>query len=118
MSQADAARAIHRTAPDPAEDDDPSVDMTEALSLLSDEYAREVLNLLVDQPLSARELIERLDMSRATVYRRLDRLESAGVLESSMCLDPDGHHRKCFYVVVDRLGLRFESDGLSFEVGR
>lgn len=116
MSQSDAARAIHQTTPDPLENDEPSVDVTEALSLLSDEYAREVLSLLVDQPLSARELIDRTDMSRSTVYRRLDGLESAGVLESSLCLDPDGHHRKCFYVAVDRLRLLFESDGLKLEV--
>jgi Fe2+ or Zn2+ uptake regulation protein len=51
-------------------------------------------------------------MSRATVYRRLDRLESAGVLESSMRIDLDGHHRKRYRVVVDRLQLCVESDGL------
>jgi predicted transcriptional regulator len=54
-------------------------------------------------------------MSRATVYRRLDRLESAGVLESSMRIDLDGHHRKRYRVVVDRLQLCVESDGLSLE---
>jgi DNA-binding transcriptional ArsR family regulator len=117
MSQSDAAHAVQRTAPDPLEDDGPSVDVAEVLSLLSDEYAREILNLLVDQPHSARELVNRLDMSRATVYRRLDDLESAGVVESSLCLDPDGHHRKCFSAAVDCLRLLFESDGLRLEVG-
>jgi Fe2+ or Zn2+ uptake regulation protein len=56
-------------------------------------------------------------MSRATVYRRLDRLESAGILETSMCIDPDGHHRKCFDVVVERMQLAFDSEGLTLEVG-
>ncbi len=121
MSQSDSVRAprrpdVERTAT-PLGDDDPTVDVTEVLSLLSDEYAREVLSVLSEESLSARELVDRLDMSRATVYRRLDRLESAGVLDSSMRLDPDGHHRKSFHVVVDQMELTVDAEGLSLEVG-
>jgi len=120
MSQSDSVRAVHRPGvertSDPLASDEPTVDVPEVLSLLSDEYARELLSVLSEESLSARELVERLDMSRATIYRRLDRLESAGVLESSMCIDPDGHHRKCFQVVVARMQLMFESDGLTLEV--
>jgi DNA-binding transcriptional ArsR family regulator len=120
MSQSDSARAVQRPTIDgttPRENDEPTVDVTEVLSLLSDEYAREMLNVLVEDSLSARALSERLDMSRPTVYRRLNRLESAGVIESSMVIDPEGHHRKRFSVVVDRMQLLFEPDGISLEVG-
>jgi DNA-binding transcriptional ArsR family regulator len=121
MSQSDAVGSFHRSSVerdiDTPESDETTVDMPEVLSLLSDEYAREVLSVLVEHPLSARELVDRLNMSRATVYRRLDRLESAGVLDSSMHIDPDGHHRKRFHVVVDRIRLAFESDGLTLQVG-
>jgi len=96
--------------------DRPTVDTKEVLSLLSDEYALEMLNVLVEESLSARTLSERLDMSRATVYRRLDRLESAGVIQSSLAVDPQGHHRKQFSVVVDRLQVMFRSDGVCLEV--
>jgi len=96
--------------------DRPTVDTKEVLSLLSDEYALEMLNVLVEESLSARALSERLDMSRATVYRRLDRLESAGVIRSSLAVDPQGHHRKQFSVVVDRMQLMFRSDGVCLEV--
>jgi DNA-binding transcriptional ArsR family regulator len=121
MSQSDSVRAaagpsVERTA-DPLANDEPPVDVPKVLSLLSDEYARELLGVLSEESLSARELVDRLDMSRATVYRRLDRLESAGVLESSMRIDPDGHHRKCFHVVVERMQLAFDSGGLTLEVG-
>jgi DNA-binding transcriptional ArsR family regulator len=120
MSQSDSAATFRRsgvTATGPEGNDEPTVDTDEVLSVLSDEYAREMLNVLVGEPLSARALSERLDMSRATVYRRLDRLESAGVIESSVIVDPEGHHRKRFSVVVDRLQFRFRSDGVSLEVG-
>jgi DNA-binding transcriptional ArsR family regulator len=121
MSQSDSVRVaaspgVERPA-DPLADDEPAVDVPEVLSLLSDEYARELLGVLSEESLSARELVDRLDMSRATVYRRLDRLESAGILETSMCIDPDGHHRKCFDVVVERMQLAFDSEGLTLEVG-
>jgi len=119
MSQSDSVRAtgtdVDRTA-DPPVDDEPTVDVTEVLSLLSDEYARELLSVLSEESLSARELVDRLDMSRATVYRRLDRLESAGVLETSMCIDPDGHHRKYFHVFVERMQLSLDSGGVTLEV--
>lgn len=120
MSQSDSAHAFQRSevgATSPEKNDKPSVDTSEVLSLLSDEYARKMLNVLVDDSLSARALSERLDMSRTTVYRRLNRLESAGVIESSMVADPQGHHRKQFVVGVDRMELMFRSDGISLEVG-
>jgi DNA-binding transcriptional ArsR family regulator len=120
MSQSDSARAFQRPevgSTGPRNEDEPTVDTTEILSLLSDEYARETLNALVEESLSARALSERLNMSRATIYRRLNRLESAGVIESSMIVDPEGHHRKRFSVVVDRMQLLFEPDGVSLEVG-
>jgi DNA-binding transcriptional ArsR family regulator len=120
MSQSDSAHAFQRSevgATAPESTDQRTVDTSEVLSLLSDDYAREMLNLLADDSLSARALSDRLDMSRATVYRRLNRLESAGVIQSSMVVDPQGHHRKQFSVVVDRMQLMFHSDGVSLEVG-
>jgi DNA-binding transcriptional ArsR family regulator len=120
MSQSDSAHAFQPSeigSTTPQRNEELTVDTSEVLSLLSDEYAREMLNVLVEDSVSARALSERLDMSRATVYRRLNRLESAGVIESSMVVDPQGHHRKQFSVIVDRMQLVFQADGVSLEVG-
>lgn len=120
MSQTNSARALQRPDVEARtahrDDEKPTVEGTEVLSLLSDEHAREILSVLAEESLSARALSERLDVSRATVYRRLNRLESAGIIESSMLLDPQGHHRKQFSVVVDSLQLLLGSDGVSLEV--
>lgn len=119
MSQSDSAHAFQRSelgTVNSEGNDEPTVNTSEVLSLLSDEYARKMLNVLVEDSLSARALSEQLDMSRATVYRRLNRLESAGVVQSSMAVDPEGYHRKQFSVVVDRMQLMFRSDGVSLEV--
>lgn len=91
-------------------------DQETILSLMSDEYARRILDTLGAQSLPARELIDRIDASRATVYRRLDRLEEAGIVESTMEIHPEGHHRKQFQVTVDRVNLAFESDGVTVNV--
>jgi DNA-binding transcriptional ArsR family regulator len=66
------------------------------LALLEDGYARELLGLLEDGPRSARELVEASGASRATVYRRLDRLEAHGLLEADLEPHRDGHHRQLF----------------------
>jgi predicted transcriptional regulator len=92
------------------------IDQETLLSLMSDEYARRILNALGTRALSARELIERLDVSRATVYRRLDSLEEAGIVGSSMEIHPDGHHRKQFQITIERVNLAFEPDGVTVDV--
>jgi|APHM01.1.fsa_nt_gi Predicted transcriptional regulators len=93
-----------RTGPG-ADDETTSIDSEETLAMLGDDYAREILTTISSKPLPARELADRLELSRATVYRRLNRLESAGIVESTMTYRPDGHHRKQFRVDFDHLVL-------------
>jgi predicted transcriptional regulator len=109
------AATIDRTAARPEREPE-GVDREAMLSLMSDEYARDILNVLGEEPLAARELVDRLDASRATVYRRLDKLESAGVVESSMSIHPEGHHRKQFRVAVDRVRLTVGADGVTIKI--
>ncbi|MFC7042138.1 ArsR/SmtB family transcription factor [Halonotius sp. GCM10025705] len=85
--------------------DDRSVDPEQLLTLLGDEYTRAIIDALGTESLPAREIASRTDISRPTVYRRLDRLETAGVVEPTMTVDPDGHHRQAFEVVIDGLEL-------------
>lgn len=78
------------------------------LSLLGDTYARRILLLLVERPRTGRELTTATDMSRPTVYRRLERLREAGLVGSELQLDPDGHHRNRFHATVN---------GFEFDIG-
>jgi predicted transcriptional regulator len=93
----------------------PSVDTNEVLSLLSDNFAREVLEAVYAEPLAAREIATRLDVSRATVYRRLNGLKSAGLVEQSIEYHEAGHHRKQFQAVIDRIQLTLTADRLDVE---
>jgi DNA-binding transcriptional ArsR family regulator len=93
-----------------------TVEPTELLSLLGDDHARNVLRVLSEGPRPAAELVDELAISRPTVYRRLDRLESAGLVESSMRIREGGHHRKRFHLAVDSAEVGFDGDGLTVEV--
>lgn len=88
--------------------DDETVD--ELLELFSDGYARELIAALSDEPRSARELVESSEMSRATVYRRLNRLQEHDLVSSSLAFHPDGHHRKVFEVTFESFVLDLVDD--------
>lgn len=85
----------------------------ELLELLGDEYAACILETVVEQPRTGREIVEATDISKATTYRRLERLENAGLVESTMQLDEDGHHCKQFHAIVQSVQVGFGKDGLT-----
>lgn len=92
------------------------VDTDAVLELLSDKYARQVLESLCDRPAAAPALAESMPASRATIYRRLNDLEAAGIVEAAVAVDPDGHHRKRYHLVVDDLQVRFGVDGIEIDL--
>lgn len=73
------------------------------LDLLDDDYTHRILSALADAARPARELMEVCDASRATVYRRLDRLEEYGLVRSETELHAGGHHRKVFETSLERV---------------
>jgi DNA-binding transcriptional ArsR family regulator len=87
----------------------------ELLTLLGDEHARQVLEAIADEPKSGGEIADALPLSRATVYRRLNDLEAAGLVAASTAICPDGHHHKEYRPALDsvRVGVR---GGLSVSV--
>ncbi|MFT4920942.1 MAG: DNA-binding transcriptional ArsR family regulator [Haloarculaceae archaeon] len=114
-STAGAPRLDTRPGPDPT-DTQPQADPEEVVTVLSDGYARRILKALGEQPLCARAIAERLNASRTTVYRRLDSLESTGVVESETAVHPEGHHRKEFRVAIEGVQFSFGSEGVTVEV--
>ena len=86
---------------------------TEALiGLLGDDYALTVLGAIHHEAKSARAIAEECGVSRPTVYRRLNRLRSAGFVSERMEYGTDGHHRSIFVATVERVGLELGEDGL------
>jgi DNA-binding transcriptional ArsR family regulator len=100
--------------------DDPSasnsVSTDEYLELLGDEYARRILSEIMDEPRTGREIIDRTGISKPTVYRRLNRLEAAGLVTDGLELDLDGHHCKRFRAVVETIDFEFSEHGISVSI--
>ena len=84
------------------------------LALLEDEYARAILAELTSEPMSASELCTACDMSNPTAYRRLERLEAAGLVTDQQVVDSDGHHFKRYVATVEDVTVTF-ADG-TYEV--
>lgn len=95
-------------------DHDPATD--DLLALLAAEHTGTILQAIRTEPKPARQLADECDASRPTVYRRLNRLESAGLVDSTMTYDADGHHRTVFEATMESLSIEVTAEGLSVSV--
>lgn len=88
------------------------------VSLLDDEHARTILVETCETPLSASELADRCEASRQTVYRRLERLEAAGLIAERTRPREDGHHDAVYTAILDRVSIELREGALEFELER
>lgn len=114
------ANAVHHRPTDDARQRDggrdEAVSDDELLELFGDEYARRILQSIANDPSDGQSIAESMDVSPPTVYRRLDQLEAAGLVEAEMVFDADGHHYQQYRSVVAGASLQFGPDGLSVDV--
>lgn len=82
------------------------------LDVLSDEYACRILCALDGGPLSADDLVAECDMSRPTVYRRLDDLTAVGLVDSRRSLSPEGHTRQEYHCRLSTATFQISEDGV------
>jgi len=92
--------------------DDP--DVGTVLDVLDDAAAREILEAL-SEPMTAGEVASECDLARSSVYRKLNRLSTASLLETETKLRPDGHHTTLYRVAFDSVVVGF-SDHRSLAV--
>ena len=80
----------------------------EVLSLLSDEYARDILAAASEKPMSAKELAEECGMSEPTVYRRLDQLRDHDLVEERTKIETGGNDYKLYAATLSGFSVRLE----------
>ena len=87
---------------------DGSRSVEEILDTIGDDYARDILATLSNEPQPAKHLAEACDISLPTVYRRLDQLEEQRLVTSNTEVDSDGNE-------FQRYECNFESTVISLE---
>ena len=90
----------------------------ELFELLGNELAREILVRTSDDSRSASELAGRCDVSKPTVYRRLEELERHELVEKEACYDADGNHYAAYACRVEEMTFGVDGDGVTVELDR
>lgn len=94
----------------------PEIDPQQVLDILDSGRCRALLGTLGEGAFTASELAERQDIPRSTLYRYLNRLVEAGLVEESLRLEPGGHHRSEFSRSVTDIVVSLSDDGLTISL--
>ena len=95
-----------------------AVDLATVVSLLDDECARAILVATSTAAMSATELDDHLDASLSTVYRRLERLDDAGLVVEETRPRADGHHDTVYSADLDEFTVSLADGELDCELHR
>lgn len=102
----------------PREDEMADVDLAAVVALFNDEHVRAILTATSEEPLSATELSKHCDVSTSSIYRRLDQLTDADLLDERTRPRADGHHETVYVSRLDRFELTIRDGDLSWELDR
>lgn len=89
-------------------------DLDAVLDALEDPACRQLVGAL-DEPRSADELAEVCDIARSTVYRKLDMLAEASLVDETTEIRTDGHHTTRYAVDFEAVHVLLE-ENLAFAV--
>jgi DNA-binding transcriptional ArsR family regulator len=102
----------HSSEPDASQ----QLPASELLTLLNDDYVCEIIAALDAEPLSVRELVRECDLSRPTAYRRLNRLEDAGLVESTPYIGKNATRNTQYQLRLSTAEFRITAEGVAGDV--
>lgn len=94
--------------------DDESIEIL--LRTLADGDCRCIFQYLQQAPMSALELVERCDIARSTIYRKLDLLEQIGLVNTRIRLNKSGTHTVEYNTTLQELRVERGANGLEFVI--
>lgn len=95
-----------------------SIDAAAVLAALDDDACRELIREL-DTAHTADELADASGIARSTVYRKLDTLADAGLVEEQTEVRSDGHHTTRYVLDFEAVHVLLDDDRhLNIEVDR
>ena len=87
--------------------------------IVGDSTARTILVETRTHPHSAESLSQTSEVSKPTIYRRIEDLRGCDLVIEETAIDPEaGHHHTQYRTNVDRIILNVEEDGLTYELER
>ncbi|MBZ6495374.1 MULTISPECIES: winged helix-turn-helix domain-containing protein [Natrinema] len=90
----------------------------EICAALDDPDCREIIRNL-EEPMTAAELSKQCEIPQSTLYRKLELLTEATLLEESTEIRQDGHHASKYSVAFDEITLGLDEDrSLSVQIER
>lgn len=81
------------------------------LTILQDKTCRRLLDVITAEPLTAKELATKCDISSPTVYRKLDLLVKAEFVEASTRIESNGNHTSVYQIILDSLTVSVDTEG-------
>jgi|SRR6056297_343934 len=81
----------------------------EVCAALDDPDCREIISAL-DEPLTAAELQDRCEIPQSTLYRKLEQLTDATLLEESTEIRRDGHHANKYVIAFEEVRISIGAD--------
>lgn len=97
-------------------DDDRTVE--EILDTIGDQHARTILAAISDEPQSAKELANELDLSLPTVYRRLEVLQAHDLVKDRTLVAEDGNHYDVFECNFNSTVISLEDEEYDVQIFR
>ena len=88
---------------------EPEPSVAEICSALDDPDCREIIRSL-EEPMTATELTDHCEIPQSTLYRKLEQLTDASLLEERTQIRRDGHHVSEYAVHFEEIRIALESD--------
>lgn len=95
---------------------DDDVDVDSVLTALEDGDCRTILEATTDEALTASEVADRCEIPSSTVYRKLELLTDAGLLEERIRIQMGGKHASEYCQCFDEITVSVTgADGISID---
>lgn len=86
-------------------------DPSNVLDVFGDDLARKILVLASERPLAAEDLADELDVSRPTIYRRVNALIDYDLIREHQQIDIKGNHYQIFETTLKRISFEVADGG-------
>lgn len=91
---------------------------TDVVDMLGDDYVKTILVQTREEPKSVQALSDACDADPSTIYRRIEQLTAADLLEDHQKLDPGGHHHKVYAANLREVRIQLGETDYIIEIDR